>query len=181
MSDGDNTLVSTTFSERHVSSLTLITSRAAADAWHQKQHSSGHYPRHLTAPLKVVFNPKLLCLTRAHALAQRDLFFILTVGKITTLSKNWARSSSKLNHDHASNLTEAQAIAPSLAPNHSRAQWRNFFETICPQYCTQMVPFRTTANIQVHRFAPKCSPQQRSKSCYLSIWRQGRPKHHRCQ
>ena len=41
----------------------------------------------------------LRSLTRAHALAQRDLFFILTVGKITTLSKNWARSSQGLRRD----------------------------------------------------------------------------------
>ena len=80
---------------------------------------------------------------------------ILTLGKITTLSKNWARSSSKLSYEHASSATEAQAIAPSLAPNHSRAQWRNFYETVHPQYCTQMAPFRTTANIQVQGFAPK--------------------------
>ena len=77
----------------------------------------------------------LASLTRAHALAQRE-HFNLDIGKITTLSKNWARSSSKLNYEHASCLTEAQAIAPSLAPNHSRAQWRNFSETVHPQYCT---------------------------------------------
>ena len=64
--------------------------------------------------------------TRAHALAQRE-HFNLDIGKITTLSKNWARSSCKLNYEHASCLTEAQAIAPSLAPNHSLAQGEKLF------------------------------------------------------
>ena len=46
--------------------------------------------------------------------------------EITTLSKSWARSSSKLNYEQASSLTEAQATAPSHAPIRSRVRWKIF-------------------------------------------------------
>ena len=67
---------------------------------------------------------KSVSLTRAHALAQREQ--MKYPWEITTLSKSWARSSSKLNYEQASSLTEAQATAPNHAPIRTTEQ-----ETTC--------------------------------------------------
>ena len=137
--------------------------------------------------LSVNKKKKKTSLTRAHALARRDQFCQHDREQMKNLLGNYDTVKElgslvqQAQLGAGVKLTEAQATAPNHAPIRSRAQWRNFSEIDHPQYCTQKAPFRTTANNPAQGFAPKCSPQQRLKSCFLNIRRQGRPKHHRCQ